>query len=385
MSKKVHKMSFRLKKAFIWKNLLLFSGSFIMIYLFLVNTAFAEVDNSGIVADIYNEYKEKSQQWGDIIKKYALSLFYVLLILDVCIFGVRMVLQRPELPMILGQFAMMLITAGIFFAIINNWQEWSWQIIKGMTGISGELGISPTSVDAPFLLALDLVENYWKEASALAPIKTLGLAIATIVLVICLALITAQVLFIKCEALIAMTASIVLLGLSGSGMFKDYAVNTCRYALSVAFKLFVIYLLLGIGMSFINSFTISGTKFEDILTTLAACAVLLVLVKQLPDACAGIINGSHVSNSNALGSAVMAGVHVGAAAASGGASAVAAGAAGLSNVKAAASLAGMQGQGGIMGTARTLGSAMSRARESGQSVSNVLRSQHEAQRQNDSL
>lgn len=363
----------------------MFSVSFIVIYLLLVNVAFADVDNSGIVADIYNEYKAKSQQWGDVIKKYALSLFYVLLILDVCVFGIRMVLQRPELPMILGQFALMLLTAGVFFAIINNWQEWSWQIINGMIGISGELGISPTSVDAPFLLALDLIENYWKEASALAPIKTLGLAIATIILVICLALITAQILFIKCEALIAMTASIVLLGLSGSGMFKDYAVNTCRYALAVAFKLFVVYLLLGVGMSFINSFTVAGITFEDILTILAACAVLLVLVKQLPDACAGIINGSHVSSSNALGSAVMAGVSVGASVATGGAGMALAGAKGLSNVKAAASLAGMQGSGGIMGTARTLGSAVLRARETGQNVSSVLRSQTEAQRQNENL
>ena len=288
--------------------------------------------------------------------------------------------------MIFGQFALMVLTAGVFFAIINNWQEWSWQVVNGMSGIANELGFDSTSADAPFETACKLVGNYWKKLSITDLLNSLALCLGTLIMLICLALVAAQVLFVKCEAMIAMTASMVLLGLAGASMFKDYAVNTCRYALAVAFKLFVVYLLLGVGMSFISSLTVGeDVKFTDMLTTVAACVVLLVLVKQLPDACAGIIQGSHVTSSNALGSAVMAGVSAGAAVATGGASLAAKAAGGLANVKAAASLAGAQGQGGLMGAAKTLGSAYMRARDTGQTVRSVLRSQTEAQRQNENL
>ena len=72
----------------------------------------------------------------------------------------------------------------------------------------------------------------------------------------CFALMTAQIVLIKCEAYIAMNAAVLLLGFGGSSLLKEYAINTMRYALSVAFKLFVMQLVLGIGMSFISDFNI---------------------------------------------------------------------------------------------------------------------------------
>ena len=59
----------------------------------------------------------------------------------------------------------------------------------------------------------------------------------------CFALMTAQIVMIKCEAYIAMNAAVLLLGFGGSSLLKEYAINTMRYALSVAFKLFVMQLV----------------------------------------------------------------------------------------------------------------------------------------------
>jgi type IV secretion system protein TrbL len=129
-------------------------------------------------------------------------------------------------------------------------------------------------------------------------------------------------------------------GFGGSSFMKDYAINALRYALSVAFKLFVMQLVLGVGISFIESFNTASATLQDIFVVIGAAVVLLALVKALPDTCAGIINGSHVSGGAALTTA---------AAAVGGAAigAVLGASNTIQNVKDAANVAGLEGKTGF--------------------------------------
>ena len=90
--------------------------------------------------------------------------------------------------------------------------------------------------------------------------------------------------------------------------------------------------------------------------------MLLALVKSLPDACSGIINGSHVSSGTALTSA---------AAAVGGAAlgAVISGSNTARNVKDAANVAGMEGKSGLgkaASMAKTLWGARQDAKTAGE-------------------
>ena len=181
----------------------------------------------------------------------------------------------------------------------------------------------------------------------------------------CFALMTAQIVMIKCEAYIAMNAAVLLLGFGGSSLLKEYAINTMRYALSVAFKLFVMQLVVGIGMSFVNDFTSTDTELFDLLVLIGAAVVLLALVKTIPDVCAGIINGAHTGNGSSLMStgAIVAGVGMAAGAAAAGGSASLA--RGVGSVRAAVQMAGYEGKTGwgkLGGAARNLMNANSAAR-----------------------
>ena len=134
-----------------------------------------------------------------------------------------------------------------------------------------------------------------------SPIDSIMYAAAAFIILICFALLSAQVIFIKCEATLAMAAAMILLGFGGAGFTKDYAINTIRYVIAVAFKLFVITLLLGVGASFIEQMTVADSPtFEELFVIIGAAVVLLSLSTSLPDVCAGIINGSHVSSGMAL-------------------------------------------------------------------------------------
>lgn len=177
--------------------------------------------------------------------------------------------------------------------------------------------------------------------------KSLGFIIAAIVIMVVFALMTAQVVLIKCESAIVMNAAMILLGLGGSNYFKEYAINVMRNVLAVSFKLFVMQLVLGLGMEFIQDMSIAEAKFEDVMILIGVSIVLLALVKSLPDAIAGVINGSHVSSGSALGqaTAAAAGGAVGAATAALGVGVGVAGASGA--VKAAAQTSGASGSSGI--------------------------------------
>ena len=88
---------------------------------------------------------------------------------------------------------------------------------------------------------------------------------------------------------------------------RDYAINVLKYIVSVAFKLMVMQIVIGVGMNFISELkSVNSIDMAQCLVSIGVAIVLYALVKQLPDTVAGIIQGSHVSSGQALTSTVMA-------------------------------------------------------------------------------
>lgn len=292
------------------------------------------------VSRLVQEFYSKTSTWEPTLKRYALVVFRWLLILEVCFLGIKAALNRDQIQDIFKQFVMLILMAGFFMAVINYYQEWSWNLINGLGSIGRELTPGGYSSESPFLTGMQLVKLVLDKLSIWSPGNSIALLIAALVIIVCFALISAQVVFIKCEAMVAMMAALILVGFGGSSFLKDYAVNAIRYVLAVAFKLFVMQLVLGVGIAFIEGFSTSTAELQDIFVVIGASVVLLALVKSLPDVCAGIINGSHVSSGAALTSAV--------AAAGGAAIGASLGASNtIKNIRDAANVAGMEGASGL--------------------------------------
>lgn len=302
------------------------------------------------VSRLVHEFYTKTSTWEPTLKRYALTVFRWLVILEVCFLGIKAALNRDQLGDILKQFVMLLLMAGFFMAVINYYQEWAWNLINGLGAIGRELTPGGYSSESPFLTGMQLVKLVLDKLSIWSPGNSVALLLAALVIIICFALISAQVVFIKCEAMIAMAAAIILVAFGGSSFLKDYAVNAIRYVLAVAFKLFVMQLVLGVGIAFIEGFSTSTAELQDIFVVIGASVVLLALVKSLPDVCAGIINGSHVSSGAALtaSAAAVGGAAIGA---------MVAGSNTVQNVKDAAKVAGMEGPTGMGGLGKAAGMA----------------------------
>ena len=300
----------------------------------------AHAANEDFVSTLVREFYTKTSNWEPTLKKYALTVFRWLVILEVCFLGIKAALNRDQIADIFKQFVMLLLMAGFFMAVINYYHEWAWNLINGLGTIGKELTPGGYSSESPFLTGMQLVKLVLDKLSVWSPGNSIALLIAALVIIVCFALISAQVVFIKCEAMVAMAAALLLVAFGGSSFLKDYAVNAIRYVLAVAFKLFVMQLVLGVGIAFIEGFSTSTAELQDIFVVIGASVVLLALVKSLPDVCAGIINGSHVSSGAALtaSAAAVGGAAIGA---------VVAGSNTVQNVRDAAKVAGMEGGSGL--------------------------------------
>lgn len=320
---------------------------------------FAEPRN--IVVDIMDKFSTQASIYGTTLQGYAERLFYWCLILDVVLLGIRVSLNRDDIGSMLKQFVFILLFAGFIFSVIKNYDVWSMNLIHGLNSIAITIG-GPDLNLSPFYTGMKIVKGIIDETSGWTPISSLGFLIVGAMIMVCFALITAQIVMVKCEAYIAMNAAVLLLGFGGSSLLKEYAINTMRYALSVAFKLFVMQLVVGIGMSFLNDFRDTAMQLEDLLILVGAAVVLLALVKTIPDVCAGIINGSHIGTGSSLMTTAAAVGAVGAATAAGGVSL----ARGIGSVKAAAEMAGHQGKTGwakFGGAAKNIMDANSASRQ----------------------
>jgi len=273
-------------------------------------------DQFNILQTIVEKFYTKTNAWASVLTGAALSLFRFMIILDFCLLAIRLILKRPALEEVVVEAIKLLFFAGVMLAILKNYKTWSLQIIKGFQSIGGSLGYSPTVIDPSHFLqsGVELANNVWEQAKFLDP-PSWGMLFAGFILLACFALMAARIIQILCEFYIVMNAGIILLGFGGCGLFKDYAINFMRYAFSVAMKLFVLQLLVGLCFSFVTDMKSIPATLEGAGIMIGVAIVMFVLINTIPDIIGGVLQGSNVSTGNALAQNAMAALAAGYAAA----------------------------------------------------------------------
>ncbi len=287
------------------KYLLLLS---VITIFFIPTLCFANAD-ADIVTRIVNEFNTQTKSWYKVVQKFALNLFYFVVGFEIIRMGIMGLLTKPDLAEIVKKFTLTILAASFFLAVINNYQEWSAMLINGLYELAGAMTKLETQSSNPFIVGLELLKKINIRIDALDIDEvglTIALYIASFIILVCFSLITANIIVIKCEAMIATTAALVLVPLGASELFREYGINTIRYILSVAFKLFVLQLIVGIGFDFIEQVKFTTSTMSDISVVLGFVVVLLVISKSLPDTVGSIVNGSHVGSGGGLGGAMKA-------------------------------------------------------------------------------
>lgn len=339
----------------------------------LPDAALAAVPQDNVLDDVVSRFKTQSATWEDKISGYAMSLFWVLNVISLA-WGLSIqALSRADLPDVFSELFRHIMFTGFHYWLLLNGPYFASVIIGSLrqaagSAIGGNGSLGPSDIiDIGLNIAGKALDNF----SAFAPIDSLGYIILSAIILICMALIAANMLIMLCAGWFLTYAGILFLGFGGGRWTSDMAINYYKTVLSVGASLFTMTLLIGIGQAVMNDFAnamSADAPVMEMFVCMILAIVLMLLVDKLPQMVAGITTGALGGGFQGFGAGTgiaaataAAGMAIGAvggmAAAAGAASSNIAG--GVNAVREAASLADTQlgiggnpmGEGGGLGGA----------------------------------
>ena len=328
--------------------------------------------DTGILDNIALTYKTAATGWTGTLLTYANRLFMLLATIELAWSFIVWALDKNEFQSFISAIAKKIMWIGIFYALLLNGPTWIPLIIDSFvdagSAAGGSAGLSPSEV---FTTGLE------NSATMLEGIKNMSLwddfasiviaGLSAILIVLAFAVIAGQLLVALVESYIAISAGLLFLGFGGSRWTTDFVQKFIGYAVATGVKLFMLYLIIGIGntqaQTWKTMLATIGTPgvpvFNIILTVLGGSVLLMFMAIQIPAMAASMLAGSPTLTAGAAAAtAGMVGAGIVGAGAAGAASTLSAAksAGGVASAtKAAWGEAGAQGTSGLGRAVATLG------------------------------
>ena len=274
-----------------YKNIL-FIG-LICLGIFWINSAYAVP--ADIVQDIDDAFRAQTQRWFGPIQSYAMWLLFSLALISMIWTGALLLLRGADFQEFVTELVRMVMFIGFFSATIIYAPTWSRDLIDGFMFISNQATGSIGSLNAAGILERGFIlANAILEASG--PLSFFPYLLIAGTALILYALIAAFVFMVMAEMYILVAAGIILLGFGGSVWTSDYAKRYITYCVSVGLKLYIIFLVVGLGEQFVYDWAIDIQKDEvsNALSIVGVLVLLTILVKMVPDMAQSIVNGSSI-------------------------------------------------------------------------------------------
>lgn len=257
----------------------------------------AAVPQENVLDGIATRYFEASKLWEGKIGGHAQSLFWYMNIISLA-WGLSVqTLQRADVPDIFAEIFRHIMFTGFNFWLLVNGPYFASLIIDSLRKAAGEAiggshAISPSSIiDIGLNIAAKALENF----TIGSPIDSLAYILVSCIILICLALVAANMLIMLCSGWVLASAGVLFLGFGGGRWTSDIAINYYKTVLSIGASLFTMTLLIGIGLSFMNDLSSamsSDAPIMEMFVCMITAIVLLLLVDKLPQMVAGITTGA---------------------------------------------------------------------------------------------
>lgn len=262
---------------------------------------------------IVSQFQTQAAGWESSLQSLALQTFGILAAIEMTWAGLKLAFHGADAGEWIAEILNQFLFLGFFLALLQNASTWGTAIVNSFRQAgqaAGGVGMAPSDVLGAGILIAQKVLN---QMSLWHPSAVAALMLAAIVIIICFALIAAEMVVTLVQSYVCIAAGVINMAFGGSRWTKDIAVATVRYTLSVGAKLMMLQLLVSIGQNLITSW---AAQFNDmtnslLLVIIGASVVLLAVVKTLPNEFQRIVGGASLASGGALigaGAAVGAGV-----------------------------------------------------------------------------
>jgi type IV secretion system protein TrbL len=210
--------------------------------------------SSTILNDIVRDYESIAAAWFAALFPIAQGLFWVLVAIELVWSAMWWVIDREDGLTVVTALLRKVVAVGFFYALLLSGNTWIPAVISGFrqagSAASRLPDLNPTGVFDQGLALANAILNAVEGLGLLEGLFPSLVAVFTaLIVVVAFAIIAAQLLVALVESFIVIGAGILLIGFSGSRWTKFFTDRYLSYVASVGVKLFVLYLIMGVGVS----------------------------------------------------------------------------------------------------------------------------------------
>ena len=273
--------------------------------------------SSTILNDIVRDYESITTAWFTSLFPIARAVFWTLVLIELTWSAVWWVVDREDGLSVVAALLRKVLAVGFFYALLLNGGTWIRAAIQGFSqagsSASGLADLSPTGVFDQGLALANKILNAVEGLGILeAVFPSLVAALTAFVVVVSFAIIAAQLLVALVESFIVIGAGILFVGFSGARWTKFFTERYLSYVASVGVKLFVLYLIMGVGMGiaarWLSVLNRGGFSPIPFFYVMGGSLVFLFLTWHIPSVAAAMMVGAvHLSLADVYYRAMLAG------------------------------------------------------------------------------
>ena len=231
-----------------WYRLLLVSIGLVAVCSLVAGPATAQV----VTDDLTEQYRLMQSDWYVRLSPVAQRLFLLFAGFEFAVSAYVWGFRRQELDDTLGQFFLKFLMLSVLYFFLMAWIHWGPLITQSLATAgqiaSGSSGLSPSAIaELGIELHGKMMEKAWAWGLLVSTADTVAALIAGLLVTIAFALIAVQLVITLVESYIVVGAGVFFLGFAAFRGTSSFTDRYLVYAFSVGIRLFLLYLLVGIG------------------------------------------------------------------------------------------------------------------------------------------
>ncbi len=256
-----------------------------------------------VLDGIASQYRDAARLWRPRLLPVAQQLFMVLASLEFAVSGALWALRRDALDDIAAKFLLKFTLVAFLLALITSFTYWIPPIVNGFA-VAGERAIGSSAIVSPSGIidigrqtSLTVLNTLDVGVMLRNPAMAVFGALAALIIALAYVVIAAQLVLVLIESYVVLGGGVLFLGFSAFRGTAAFADNLIAYTFGVGIKVFLLYLIVGLGSQIAKSWIplIQGSTFfgptSPLLEVVGGAIIFAVLAVRVPHVVAHRLSG----------------------------------------------------------------------------------------------
>lgn len=273
---------------------------FILAASIMALSAMPAIAQTTVLDNTQDAYRTTTRAWLGPISLIARRLFAALAVIEVTISAALWTLRRGSLDEMAARFLLKFILLSFVLMLITGAGYWTPVLVNSFATAGQATGIVPVPAGPSEIVDIGTTIAFYNidtRGLGLSPADFLTASFALVsrlVVIGAFLFVAAQVVLAWVESYVALAGGVIFLGFGAFRGTAQYAENYLNYLVFLGIRLFLLYLLLGVGIAILqgNLASLPPAMLPKQMAEVMAIAVIFaVLVLRIPNSAASRVAG----------------------------------------------------------------------------------------------